>query len=374
MTVDIKKPLPPLSADQAESHRVSLDATQGGSAWSREALQHLAAEGLKIPTLALEPGSTGVHPLIEKYRGMIERAGTKVKDLIAEKACLAVIVSPAQLDRSLDLFQRIFAGFEGQGYHPEVLAPDPRGKNQYGYSQSKPSQTGVRIKGVFVAFQLVEAFETLEVPAPVSPARATRANVYVPPPRPTYEQVGTGRLTLEILDPAPQGMRKRWKDSGTKTIEEGLDSFFRAVMAIAEHQHEKEQEWERQRKEEEEAKRRKQEAEARREELEARHHDLESRMLDLQEAEAIRHFMQRVREDAERRGVVLEADEELGEWVAWVESVAGDLERNAIQTLKQRRHRAKEPAVSGYRPTNETETRLRDEVDLWKRRYIYGRR
>lgn len=370
----LKKLLPPLSADQAESYRVSLDATQGGSAWSREALQHLAEEGVRIPTISPEVGSTGVHPLIETYRGMIERVGTKVKELMAEKACLAVIVSPGQLDRSMDLLQRIFTGFEEQGYHPEVLPPDPRGQSQYGYSQSKPSQTGVRIKGVFVAFQLMEAIETLEVPAPVQPARTTRTNVYVPPPRPTYEQVGTGRLTLEILDPAPYGMRKRWQDSGTKTIEKSLDSFFRAVMAIAEHQHEKEQERERQRKDEEEAKRRKQEAEARRAELEARRHDLESRMLDLQEAEAIRHFMQRVREDAQRRGVVLEADEEIGEWVAWVEGLAEALERNAIQTLKQRRRRIKEPPVSGYRATDEVETRLRDEVDLWKRRYIYGRR
>jgi hypothetical protein len=370
----LKKPLPPLSEDQAESYRVSLDATQGGSAWSREALQHLAEEGVKIPTFSLDVGSTGVHPLIETYRGTIERAGTKVKELIAEKACLAVIVSPAQLDRSMDLLQRIFAGFEEQGYHPEVLPPDPRGQNQYGYSQSMPSRTGVRIKNVFVAFQLMEAIETLEVPAPVQPTRTTRANVYAPPPRPTYEQVGTGRLILEILDPAPHGMRKRWQDSGTKTIEKGLDSFFRAVMAIAEHQNEKEQEWERQRNEEEEAKRRKQEAETRRAELEARRHDLESRMLDLQEAEALRHFIQMIREDADRRGVDLEVDEEIRGWVAWVEGLAGDLERKAIQTLKQRRHRTKEPSTAGYRPPDETETRLRGEVDLWRRRYIYGRR
>ncbi len=169
------------------------------------------------------------------------------------------------------------------------------------------------------------------------------------PPRPTHEQVGTGRLTLEILDPTPHGMRKRWQDVGSRTIEKGLDTFFRAVMAIAEYQHEKEQEWERQRKEEEEAKRRKLEAEARRAELEARRHDLESRMLDLQEAEAIRHFMQRVREDAERREVVLEADQDIGEWLAWVEGLVGELERNAIQTLKQRRHRAKE-ATGGWSP------------------------
>lgn len=56
----LKKPLPPLSADQVESHRVSLEATQGGSAWSREALQHLAEEGVKIPSTPLHARTPGM--------------------------------------------------------------------------------------------------------------------------------------------------------------------------------------------------------------------------------------------------------------------------------------------------------------------------
>jgi hypothetical protein len=97
-------------------------------------------------------------------------------------------------------------------------------------------------------------------------------------------------------------------------------------------------------------------------------------MLDLQEAEAVRHFIRMVRDGADLRGVTLNSDQDIGEWLVWVEGLAEDLERNAIQTLNRRRHRPKDPSGGGFRQSDETEAKLRNEVDLWRRRYIFGRR
>jgi hypothetical protein len=259
----LKKPLPPLHPDQVESHRVSLDAIEGGSAWTREALQHLAEENIPVPK-AVAPPTGELHPLIAAHRNRLAESGFEIRQLLAGQACLAVSVSKALLDRSLALFQRIFAAFEAKGYQPEVLPPNPRGRSMYGHEQAQPSRTGVRIKGIYVAFELREDYRIVEVPAPVPELKTgKRPTTFELPPGPTYRKVGTGELTLEIVDPTPYGMHKRWQDGKVRTIEASLDRFFRAVMAIAEHQCQEELERERQRQEKAEAERRAQEQAAR---------------------------------------------------------------------------------------------------------------
>lgn len=101
-------------------------------------------------------------------------------------------------------------------------------------------------------------------------------------------------------------------------------------------------------------------------------YDLESRMLEVHQAQAIRAFAQQVRADALSRSIPLE-DTQLQEWLRWAEKLADDLEQTAIQTLSQRR-RPPEPKPSyGNQQTQAPEAHLRNEADLWRRRYIFGR-
>ena len=370
----LKKPLSPLAPDQAKSYRVCLAATEGGPAWTREALKNLAEEGIEVPKTRPKSSSPGIHPLIATYRDLVAASGWGVHQLLDKKTCLAVSVSEPLLNRGLTLLQSIFEALEQQGYQPEVLPPNPHGHSQYGYAQAQPSRTGVRIKGIFVAFEVREDYRTLEVPPLPSPPPLVgkRKPAYEPPPRPTYRNIGSGELVLEIVDPTPHGMRRRWTD-GKRRIEDALNSFFRAVMAIAEHQHQEEQERIRKKQAEAEAEARRQEAEARRAELAGRMYDLESRLMDVQQAQAIRTFAQRVRADGQNRGVPPE-EGELQEWLRWAEGLADDLERTAVQTFSQRRRASEAKPSYGHQQTQDTEVQLRSEVDLWRRRYIFGRR
>jgi hypothetical protein len=116
-------------------------------------------------------------------------------------------------------------------------------------------------------------------------------------------------------------------------------------------------------------------AEAIRAELAERMYDLESRLMDVQQAEAIRAFAGRVRADAHLRAVPLEPGGDLSDWLAWAEGLAESLENAAVQTVvSERRHPPAPKPTYGYQAQEATEAHLRTEVDVWRRRYIYGRR
>jgi hypothetical protein len=371
----LRVPLPPLKTKQEESYVISSPETEGGAGWTRESLQHLAGEGLTVPTISASAPPKGGHPLISAYRELLVQHGLETSQLWPKQACLAVSVTPGQLERSLDIVQRIFEAFEKQGYQPEVLPPNPHGRNRYGYQQASPSRTGVRIKGIFVAFELKEVYTVVEVSQPPpDPPTGKRKNVWAPPPPPIYKKVTSGDLTLEIVEPERQGARKRWRDQGLRKLEKSLDAFLQAVMVTADREHEDELERERRKKEEEAVERRKQEEAARQAELASRMYDLESRIMDVQQAQAIRSFALAVRTDAEARGLSTEPATDLGAWLHWVDELAENLERSAVQTLSTRR-RPPEPKPSyGFNQAEQNEALMRNEVDLWRRRYIYGRR
>ena len=369
----LKKPLPPLEANQVASYRITQSATKGGPGWSREALKQLAEEGVAVPTAAKQIQEGQPHPLIATYRGLLEETGLGVSGLLASKACLAVAVTRAELDRGLRILQQIFAGFEAQGYVPEVLAPKSRVTNAYGYVLAEPSRTGVRIKGIFVAFEIKEATYPVEVPPPPQARRSGRGLQPESDQRPTYRQVASGELTLEITDPTPHGMRRRWHEGGTRTLDKVLDVFFRAVMAIAEHEHQETVVRDQRRREEEAAQLRKKAEADRRAELASRMYDLECRLYEVQEARAIRSFARAVRTDAEARDLPLEPDTEVGAWLAWANGLADDLEQRAIQTLAIRRQKPAASPSYGQNQLQQTEAGLRHEVDLWRQRFVFGR-
>lgn len=255
-----------------------------------------------------------------------------------------------------------------------MLPPEPQGSNKYGYVRAQPSRTGVRIKGIFVAFEITEACDTVEVPPPRRTHRSGKGEESEAQPWPTYQQVASGRLVLEITDPTPHGMRRRWQVGTSRPLEKTLDGFFRAVMAIAEHAHEEAVAWERRRSEEEAARLRAKEEADRRAELASRRYDLESRLDEVQEAWAIRNFARAVRADAEARNLPVEPATEVGAWLAWATGLADNLESEALRTLSIRRQRPARSPGYGLNQVQQTEAMLRQEVDLWQRRYIYGRR
>ena len=370
----LKEPLPLLEPGQEETYHISPGFTGGGSGWTRDALQYLAEEGIQVPTVPTSPSHSALHPLLEKYRNEVAEQGWEVQSWLTKKPCVDLSVSLLSLGRGMAILQRLFEAFEVQGLVPEVLPP-MREENRYGNSHDLPSRTGVRIKGIFVSFRLYEQTQRVMVPPPPEPqpSKGRKDAGPVLPPSPTWQTRGTGELILEILNPPTGGMRRRWRD-GRRQVEDQLDAFLKGVMTVAERQFQEDEERKRQEQAQREAERKRQEAEAHRAELAARRYDLESRLLDVQQAEAIRDFVRAVLQDAEQRGVGAQSRTELEEWLEWANQWAAQLEQDAIQTVCIRRRKPAHKATVSYSQAEQIELRLRDEVDLWQRRYIFGRR
>ena len=375
----LKKPLPALQLGEDDYYRCCHEVVGGSLACTREALLQLAANGVVLPTVAPH-AAPGGHPLITAHRALLSREDGHVREVMAKEACLAVLVSPPFFDRALAILQRVFEAFEKSGYQPEVLPPRTE-RWQQGYMHPIPSRTGVRIHGVFVAFEVSEVVSWVKLPPPPAPPpvpRRGRPKAHpepVPEPEPVYEKVSA--LMLEIVEPSEDGIRKRWKDTGKRRLEDALDGFLRSAMAFAEHKHTEQEEKERKRCEEEEAHRRAVEEAAHHAELAARRYDLESRILDVQEARAIRSFLELVRADAETRGIAGEEATTLETWQDWALDLAERLERAAVQNISHRRTKPLRPSIQEASPNGQQrpdEAALYHEIDLWRRRAIFGRR
>jgi hypothetical protein len=64
----LRVPLPPLKPGQDVSYVITAPDAEGGAGWTREALQHLAEEGLTLPTVSTPDSKQVGHPIIETYR------------------------------------------------------------------------------------------------------------------------------------------------------------------------------------------------------------------------------------------------------------------------------------------------------------------
>lgn len=364
--------LPFLEIGQPTEHRITQAHCGEAERWTRETLQRLAGEGVAVPTLGANTRDPEFHPLLAQYRGMLEQEGLNAVRLRATQPCLAINVSPSLLERALKIFQDLFSAFERKGYQFEVLPPD-NGQSSYGYRASKPSRTVVKILGVNVAFELGEDYNTVRVPIP-PPSSNRRPMAYEETPMPEYLYEGTGRLMLAITEPYARGIRVSWKDGIRIRIEDHLDAIMLSAVTLAERAHRDQLERERLQMNAQEA-RALAAAKAAEEEKLAQHlFDLDSRIRDCQRAEQIRVFLQKARLRRAGCGEQAMPNAELKAWFDWAESLADELESSALGTLLDFR---KPPELSSStrqgRDSEDLESRLHHQVDLWQRRYIYRR-
>lgn len=368
----LRDPLPALQHGAPTEHRITQAHAGEAGKWTRETLQHLAEEGIRVPSLREAKGEGGSHPLILEYRGILKEAGLGADSLRAGEACLAVNVSPQLLSRALKIVQYLLEAFEKQGYQVEVRPPIKTNPAYADSGISKVSQTGVTILGTFVAFEVREEVHTFQVAAP--PVRRGKASTdaYVAP---TYRRQPTGLLTLRILEPTVYGIRDRWQDMKRLQIEDRLDAFMLSAVAIADYKRQAAIERERQVQKEKEAREKAAIVAAERRRIAQRLYDLDSRLQDCQKAEQIRGFLAKVKarkpEGADGQGNT----PELADWMTWAESLADVLESEALGMLLHfRKPPESTPSSLQGRDLDDVEARLHHQVDPWQRRYIFGRR
>jgi hypothetical protein len=254
-----------------------------------------------------------------------------------------------------------------------VLHPDS-GQSSYGYRAAKLSRTVVKILGVNVAFELGEDYNTVRVPIP-PPPRNRKPMAYEETPMPEYRNEGTGQLKLAITEPYARGIRVSWKDGIRIRIEDQLDAIMLSVVALSERAHRDRLEQERLQKNAQEA-RALAAAKAAEEKKLAQHlFDLDSRIQDCQQAEQIRAFLQKAKLRRAGSGEQAMPSAELKAWFDWAESLADALESDALGTLMDfRKPPESNPSALQGRDPDDVEARLHHQVDLWQRRYIFGRR
>ena len=153
----LRVPLPALQHGAPTEHRITQAHAGEAGKWTRETLQHLAEEGVCVPSLREGQGESRKHSLILEYQGLLKESGLGADSPRASQACLAVNVSPQLLSRALKIVQSLFVAFEKQGYPIEVRPPIKTNPAYADSGISKVSQTGVTILGTFVAFGEVTA-------------------------------------------------------------------------------------------------------------------------------------------------------------------------------------------------------------------------
>ena len=343
-----------------------------------EARQRLAALGMTIPTVGPRAPGAPLSADLEASRPLLLAHGLESETARLKEVCADVSVTPGQVDRALGVLQVLGEALGRAGLELEQTPPDPKKRNVYGYEAPKCSQTGVLILETFVTICIRESYNLIELPAPPPPPPppeppkprrrwTPEPPPYVPPP-PEYRKEGTGSLSLMIVSPTRHWTTRRlWRDTKKHRLEHHLNEVLFTLCVIAEQRHASAIRRAQEAEVEAEA-RVERKAEAERQQMRAvRVYDLGSRMHDFEEAVRIREFLGRI-------PMASKADPDLAEWTAWAEGLAHDLEEKAFEDIQELREPPEERPTWPYRQTDWAEERLRSEVDLWQRRYIYGRR
>jgi len=115
---------------------------RGGPGWSREALKHLAEEGVPVPTALQASVEVILIPSLRSNRvELLEQTGLGVSQLLASKACLAVSVSRRRSsDRGLGILQQIFRGVRSPGLPAGGVATGAPGNQPIYWPTCGPSQ------------------------------------------------------------------------------------------------------------------------------------------------------------------------------------------------------------------------------------------
>jgi len=213
---------------------------------------------------------------------------------------LDVQVSKNALPRALRLLEAIVCTCEKQGWSVE------------GNDEKEGSR--IRIADDPVTFSMIEQSDRIELPS----TKEEKAWSYW---RPRFKHEANGRLTIQITDWLPTGMRRTWSDGKKQRLENILGEFLDGVVQASAANKERRLEREKWHRQYEEAQRRREENARRIEVEKGRRADLLAQCAGQKKADAIRKMITEVRNRAS--GEPNEwRPEETSRWVEWAEGLA----------------------------------------------------
>ena len=271
-----------------------------------------------LPRIELSESLRGCHALVSKTRQAFE--GAKVRDDgILESPSdskLDLIVSRDQLRRSLLIFDALLKNLESLG-HKVTTGPT------------------IEVDGQTVSLAIRETTKTIEEEFDASKESINGRYDFFNE-RKRKKQIPGGKLTLLIPEAEgywASGCRKQWKDAKIQRVENCLNSIVAGVLEVAVKKHEHEIKLEQQAIQKvEDEKRRRKESEERaklRENQKQEQQKLDSLLTqasDLRRSREIRDLVSYVRQVHEGNGTEIDADSDLGQYLAWAQQQADRLD------------------------------------------------
>lgn len=197
-----------------------------------------------LPENQVRPDFSGelLHPLVRDTTRRLNKL-TGNAWLVPPHGCLNLRVSREQLPRAAAILDALLRACETRGWQIAVEVPLPRRRHSsgniwhpdHGWLSHMPTErhaeTGVLIRGQFVAFSLTEAGR--QAPPTDAEVKAWRKQfpygIGGPPPR----SVPNGELTLEIASHPWVSTRRRFRDSPKKPLGEQLNAVIVALVRMA---------------------------------------------------------------------------------------------------------------------------------------------
>lgn len=301
-----KTPLP--KHDEEDEIRVYVPEP-GEVEAQEEAKSNVEKETEALPRIEVAKTLRGCHALVSQTRQAFE--GAKIRDdgilQSPSDSKLDLIVSRDQLRRSLLLFDALLKALESLG-HKVTAGPK------------------IEVDGQTVSLAIRETTKTIEEELDVSNESISGRYDFFNE-RKRKKQVPGGKLTLLIPEAEgywASGCRKQWKDAKIQRVENCLNSIVAGVLEVAvkKREHEIKLEQEAIQKAENEKRRRKEATERAelREQQKQEQRKLDSllsQVSDLQRSREIRDFVLYVRQVHEGNGSEVEAESDLGKYLAW---------------------------------------------------------
>ena len=308
-------PLPPLRQGEPEEivdqrdAKLPVDPEQHAEAEAR-----IAFEMARENTIRVEEVLTSPHPLVARAQKSLKAAKPLENGVLrpAASQCLDIRVSQDSMDRALRISDALVKALEARGFPVSV-------------GQGEKHATQVKVLGEVLEFQLQEKLDrsVRELTARELKERekypwsyATRQSIYS----------SSGRLELSMDGVARGGLRRRWRDSPGRRLEECLNKFIISLLRGAVQRRADLMERERREREYQEEVRRREEERLRQEAAKRRAEILDDRLACWQKSLQIRAFLA-ARFPTPSSGEVSPLPSPgLARWVEWARGYADRLE------------------------------------------------
>lgn len=295
---------------------------------------------------------TSPHRLIRQSAKILRMKKEATREQrLAEKPCLDILATGDALERALWIADAIIKGAERRGFQVEIsesVRLRVRDDSNLLKIVTRPGRSTIDILGSQIGFSIVEGSDRIELEPDPRHLKTYGTEAWDFRYAATHKRVPNGRLSLKLESFYTYDGRHNWTDGKKQRVEDCLQKFFIAAIHIAESQRLKREEDAARRKAEYEAQLRREEEE-RRAELQAQLvYDLRSRIDDVQSAEQVREFVERVISSPLNSEKDFSDESQLGQWVAWAKRYADKLEKDALGNVLSLREKPVEKKRGYY--------------------------